>query len=732
MSVLEKIRNRGGLLVGIVGVALLVFILQSALESGNVFFGGSDNVVGEIAGKKIEYQVFDAKVKQATENRKKNSGEATLDQATIDEIVQQVWNQAINEEVMNKEYEKLGITVSADELYDLMIDHPHEALVRQLSDPQTGKAAEMFADPATGQVSPAKIKEFTQSMNEEQETQWIQMENYIRQTRIIEKYNNLIKKGLYVTTAEAKSAYQAQNQNASIKYIVKNYKLVADSTVKVSDEDLQAYYNAHQKEFKQEALRKLEYISYDIAPSEEDMNDFKKDMERVATEFKTEKLFAEDSTFVVAEADSRTFDVTYHTSGTLSPDIDTIMFKAEKGTVVGPYLENGIYKVSKLINTKISADSAKVRHILIAYEGSGASAEVKRTKEQAKTMADSLLGLLKKGAKFAEFVDKFSDDGGKKMPPNKKEGEDYPGKGGDYGWLNATSGFVEPFKNAGLDGKKGDLVVVESQFGYHIMEVLDAKGAQKKVQVATIDKKVEPSAKTLQTIFVKASEFSGKYTNNELFQKAVVDEKLNKRIAENLKESDRTIPGIENSRSLIKWLFENENGKVSEPMEYGNKFIVAVVADVAEKGIAPFEKVKEEVKTKVIKEKKAEMFITEFNTAMASAKTIDALSTKIGLAVEQAKDVNFNTPSIPGSANEPTVIGMVSAMKAKTMSPPIKGNEGVFLVYVESVTPAVAQKDYKEQQKNQLSALQPRVDYETYEALKENANITEHLVKFGY
>ena len=575
MSVLEKIRNKGGLLVGIVGIALLVFILQSAFESGNVFWGGSKNAVGEIAGKKIDFKTFDAKVKEATENRKKNSGESTLDPAMMDEVVQQVWNQEINEEVMNKEYKKLGITVSADELYDLMVDHPHESLVRQLTDPKTGKVAELFADPATGQVSPAKIKEFTQKMEEQQETQWIQMENYIRQIRIIEKYNNLIKKGLFVTTNEAKIAYTMQNQTSNIKYIIKNYKTIADSTVKVTDGELEKYYNEHQKEFKQEASRKLEYVSYDIAPSQEDIDNYKKDIEKIALEFKTEKTIEEDSLFVIGEADSRTFDVTYHTSGTLSPEIDTTMFKAPKGTVAGPYLENGIYKVSKLINIKNSADSAKVRHILIAYEGSGASADVKRTKVQAKTIADSLLGLLKKGAKFTEFVDKFSDDGGKKMPPNKKEGETYPGKGGDYGWLNANSGFVEPFKNAGLDGKKGDLVVVESQFGYHVMEVLDSKGSQKKVQVATIDKKMEPSAKTLQSIFVKASEFSGKNSTNELFQKAVIAEKLNKRVTENIKESDKTIAGIENPRSLVKWVYENEKGKVSEPMEFGNKFIVA-------------------------------------------------------------------------------------------------------------------------------------------------------------
>ncbi len=730
MSVLEKLRKRTGLLVAIVGLALLAFVLTGLFERGSSLFGKSENAVGEIGGKLIDNKIFNEKVQEALENEKRNKQKTTLDQSAIDEVVQRVWQQTINEEVMDKEYEKLGIAVSDDELVDLMIDHPHPALIRNLSDQQTGKVAPSFADEKTGEPSPAKIRAFTQAMTDEQEGQWTQLENYIRKVRTIEKYNNIIKKGLYVTTSVAKRDYIAQNQNSTIKYVAKKYNSLGDSTIKIIDADLQTYYNAHQNEFKQDASRKIEYVSFDISPSPEDMDEIKKDMQRVADEFKTKKP-AEDSAFVISEADSRLFDMSFHIPQTLSPEIDTIMFKSPVGTVYGPYLENGYYKVSKVTSEKTSADSAKVRHILIAYKDSGASPDIKRTKEQAKKMADSLLVLLKKDVKlFPDFVGKYSDDGGKKMPPDKKLGEDYKGKGGDYGWLNSNSGFVEPFKNAGLDGKKGDLVVIESNFGYHIMEVLDAKGAIKKIQVGTIDKKIEPSSKTMQTVFVKASEFSGKNTTNDLFQKAVVDEKLNKRVADNIKENDRTISGIESPRPLIKWAYDNKKGTVSEPMEFGNKFIVAVLTEVREKGIAPLEQVKDDVTAKVIKEKKAEEFTKELSAALAGGVTIDALGAKLKLPVEEGQNINFNTPALPGSTSEPAVIGVVIVQKAKTFSKPLIGREGVFVVYVESVTEAPAQKDYKMQQSTEISSLQPRVDYEVYEALKENAKVVDHLVKF--
>lgn len=732
MSVLESLRKRSGLLVAFVGIALLAFVLMGLFQRDSSLFGRGDNEVGEIAGKSIDIKEFKAKVDETAEMQKRNSNKASLDQNEMDNVVQQVWNQMINEQVLNKEYEKLGIAVSDEELYDLMVDHPHPALVRNLSDPQTGKVAPMFADDKTGEVSPAKIRQFTQSMTDEQEKQWAQLENYVRQVRTVEKYNNAIKKGLYVTKSVAKSNFIAQNNNSDIKYVMKNYNTIVDSTIKPTDSELNDYYKAHQNEFKQETSRKIEYVAFNITASPEDIEETRKEMNAVAEEFKTKKV-DEDSSYVVSQAASRYYDMTFHTKGTLSPEIDTTMFKSEPGTVVGPYMENGAFVVSKLIATKTAADSAKVRHILIAYQGSGASADVKRTKEQAKKEADSLLLVLKKERnRFTEFVDKYSDDNGKKMPPNKKEGEDYPGKGGDYGWMNANSGFVEPFKNAGLDGKKGDLSVVESQFGYHIIEVLDAKGSQKKVQVASIDRKIEPSSRTMQAIYSQANEFAGKNTTEELFQKAVTDQKLNKRIADNIKENDRNIAGIESPRPLIKWVYDNKKGKVSEPQQFGDKYIVAVITEVREKGIAPMEQVKDELKAKVIKQKKGEQFVKEFETASAGNVTADALATKMGLPLLEAKGINFSTNALPNSTNEPTVIGIITAQKAQTTSKPIVGKEGVYVVTVVSKTEAPAPKDYLAQQKGAIVEAQARVDYEVYNALKENANIKEHFVKFGF
>lgn len=728
MSVLESLRKRSGLLVAFVGIALLAFVLTGLFQSDSSFFG-SDTKIGEIAGKSIDVKDFKLRYDQTVEKMKQNSPNRTVDQNALDNAVQQTWNQLINEQVLEKEYEKVGVSVTDEELYDIMVNHPHQAMIRNISDPQTGKVAPVFAD-ENGVASPAKIRQYVQSMKDDQDQEWKQLEEYVRQVRLNEKYNNVIKKGLYVTKSAAKSIFEAQNINVDLKYVSKPYSTLVDSLIKPTNEELNAYYKAHQNEFKQETSRKIEYVAFNIAPSAEDIEDTKKEMQAIATEFK-EKKAGEDSSFVVAQAVSRNYDLTYHTKGTLSPEIDTTMFKSEPGTVVGPYLENGSFHVAKLIAVKTSADSAKVRHILIGYQNSPDSPS-KRTKEQAKKEADSLLVVLKKERnKFGEFVEKFSDDPGKKMPPNKKEGESYPGKGGDYGWMNASTGFVEPFKNAGLDGKKGDISVVESQFGYHIIEVLDVKGAQKKVQVAVIDRKLEPSNRTLQAIYVQASDFSGKNRTEELVQKAVIDQKLDKRIADNIKENDRQIAGIESPRSLIKWVYDNEKGAVSDPLEFGDKYVVAVITDVKEKGIASLEQVKDEVTAKVIKEKKGAQIAKEFETALAGG-TIDALATKLSLPLQEAQNINFSSNSLPGSSNEYNVIGQAVTLKPQTLSKPIVGKDGVFVVYVTAKREAPAPKDYDAQQKGAIMESQMRVDGEVYNALKENANITEHFLKFGF
>ena len=249
MSVLEKIRSKTGLLVGIVGLALVIFILESLLGSGGALFSGQDLEVGKINGDQIDYPAFSAKVNEQIAQIQQSNPNQVIDDKMKEQIIESVWSQMINDKVIKVQYKKLGISVSEDELYDLMLVHPHQSVIQQLTDQQTGKVYEGFARP-DGALDLVKLNQWVGQMNAEQEKFWKQLEKQVLEIRAAEKYNNLIKKGLYVTKAEAKDQFIAQNKQVNASFVMKRYADVADSTVKVTEEELSAYYNKHQSAYK--------------------------------------------------------------------------------------------------------------------------------------------------------------------------------------------------------------------------------------------------------------------------------------------------------------------------------------------------------------------------------------------------------------------------------------------------------------------------------------------------
>jgi peptidyl-prolyl cis-trans isomerase D len=315
--------------------------------------------------------------------------------------------------------------------------------------------------------------------------------------RYAEKYATLIRKGLYATTLEAKESFKAQQNKINFSYVIKRFDSVSDSTVKVTDSDIQKFYNDNSYLFTSaETTRKIEYVSFDVLPSPSDVEAIGKDAQRAADEFKG-KTVREDSAFIAQESENGAINIQDMNKKNMIVR-DSAIFTSAAGTVFGPYNEGAYFKVYKLQAVNSIADSARVRHILIGTVDPQTQ-QPKRSPEQAKKMADSLLVLIKaKQVTFDTLVKTISEDGGSKT------------NGGDYGWFDENKGFVEPFKNAGLMGTKGNISVVPTQFGFHIIEVLDvSKGRHNTYKVAQIFKLIAPSDETNQTIFGTASQFAG-------------------------------------------------------------------------------------------------------------------------------------------------------------------------------------------------------------------------------
>jgi peptidyl-prolyl cis-trans isomerase D len=696
MAVLGKIRKRVGLLIGFVGISMVLFILGDLVTSNTGLMHRNSDVIGEIGGQKVHYQEFEKRVETLTENYKANSKTENIDQNTQDMLREQAWSMYVNDNVLGKEYEKLGLTCSAEELYDMCTGKNPNPQVKQA-----------FTDPKTGQFNSSAVVNFLKDLpnrEEDIQRQWRTFEDAIKEERVATKYKNLIKSGIFVNTEEAKRGYEESQRAASIRFVRLDLNSILDKDVKVEDSELNDYYNENKSKYKQaETIRKVEYITFDITPTQEDRDKILNDINKIKEEFAQS---TDDKLFVNQNSDTP-FDSVYHAKGTLKPEVDSILFASPKGTIIGPMEDGNSIKLWKLTDEKFMSDSVKARHILIKIENNDTA--------KAMAKADSLKNAIKKGSKFDELAKMYSTDQGSAI------------KGGDLGWFRQGM-MVAPFNDASFNGKKGDLPIVISQFGVHLIEILDKGPASKQIQVATIERKLVPSDKTYEIVYNKASEFAFKNNTSSAFDSAIVKQNLNKRIADNLRESDKSIPGLEQPRELIRWAYTAKKGDVSKVFTFGDKNVIAHLVDIREKGYLPLESVKDQVTTEVRKKKKAEMLEDKFNKA--SASSIDAIAQKLNVTASDAENVMLSNSYVPGLGNEPAIVGQIFAMKPGQLSKPIKGETCVTVVLLKEIKNLATTTDYSPNAKQMADQRKQRGDYEVFNALKEKANVEDLRGKF--
>jgi peptidyl-prolyl cis-trans isomerase D len=711
-TMLSRIRSRVGLLVGIVFLALAAFILTDLISQGGMG-GPSVSDVGEINGNTISVVEFQQMIDQYT-------GDRQLSEQQSEQMREGVWQEMIYKYVYEPEFEELGLSLTDNELADQMMgNQPSPYMNQYFQDQQTGMISPQFSG-ADGALSGQKIRAFVGGMQPEQETQWVAIEKEMRKTLIREKYNQLLRKGLYVTTAQAKHEYTDENTKYNFKFIVKRYTDIADSTVAVNDQELQDYYNANKYKFKQrESQRAIEYVTFDIYPSADDIAAQRNEMEKLKETFAASKSSKEDSLFILANSDDGMYMKTKLRGGTFPVGTDSAFLKAQIGEVLGPFNQGDNTSIYKVTGNTTSADSAKVRHILVAYkDGASASPDITRTKEQAKTKADSILKAVKRGAKMEDMVEKLTDDPGSKA-----------GNKGDYGWFTPESGFVQPFKDAGFNNNKGDVVVVETDFGYHVIEVLDKTAPSRKVEVVALNRKVAASENTIRSIYNKAAEFAGTNNTGEAFDAAVEKDNLNKLTAPEIQENSKYINGIENAREIVRWMYDEESkvGSVSPPFQSGERYIVAKLSKIADKGTKPLEDVRAECEVEVRRQKKAAMFTEELNKVKGA--TLDAWAANAKLVAQPGVNVTFAAPYVQGAGYEGDVVAMMANMKPGELSAPIKGTMGVYVVMLESVTPAEPLVDVKGQQTRLIQGAASRADNAANEVLRESADIVDNRAK---
>ena len=412
-------------------------------------------------------------------------------------------------------------------------------------------------------------------------------------------------------------------------------------------------------------------------------------------------------------------DVKYNdnfvSKNTLPATVQDSIFKLGVGQYYGPYKDNGMFKISKVVAEKTIPDSVKVRHILIPFVGAqSAQPDVTQTEAEAKKTADSVLAVVKANkSKFPELVTALSSDLGSVE------------KGGEYDF-HPYNTMVPEFNDFEFEGKTGDLGVVKTAFGFHIIEILGQKEKNRVLKIATLGQKIEPSEKTIDDVFNATSKFEIAIQDKD-FQEVATKNSYEVKPVNGIKELDENIPGLGSQRSIVRWAFE-DGTKVGDYKRFSipnGGFVVVQLSASNKKGLMSVEAASVTAIPEIRKEKKAKMIREKI-----AGKSMDAIASSQNVTVQNASAVNMKNPTLSGAGNEPLVVGNAFGLKVGQKSKLIDGNNGVYMIEVTNKTEAPKLDNYQAVANRLTAARVGAAQVKVYNALKEAAEIEDNRAKF--
>lgn len=700
MAVLNKIRQRSVFLIIIIALALFSFVLADLIKNGGFNSKSSQNVIATVNGNDINREEFAREV----ENFQRNVG----GQMSTTQAVNQVWDQKLRQVILEDQIEDLGIRAGEAQIVNILS-------TQMGNDPRFQNAA--------GVVDENRVKEYMATLKSTSPQAYEQITTNVATSAKINAYYNMISAGVGATLLEGEQSYKFKNDNISLEYVKIPYASIPDDKVEVTKSEIENYVKDHPAKFKTDASRNIQYVVFNEEASPEDKEDTKKALlalrdQRVeynAAIGGNDTLpgfdNADDYAEFIDNNSDQAFDNTFKFRNDLKGEYADSIFKLNEGETFGPYEENGYWKLSKVLEAKKLPDSVKASHILIAYQGSAPDAT--RTKAQAKELADSLASVVRKDkSKFADIAAEYSAD-----TSNKD-------KGGDLGWF--TSGMMIPaFSDYVFQHNVGDIGVVETQYGYHIISIEDQTDPARAVKVATLAREINPSEGTMNRLFNEVTKFEIA-ANEGNFSDVAKKDNYDVKTVRDMKALDENIPGAGSQRRIVQWAFndESEVGDVKR-FDTSNGYVVAQLTAKNDAGLMSVEEASSIVTPILQKEKKAELIKNSIK-----AKSLQEIAQNHSVQVEQADAINLNTPTLPGSGKEPKVIGTVFGLKEGETTQPIAGEKGVYVAKLLSKFEAPAMDSYKSYAQQESMARRAQASTRVFEALKEKADIQDHRAKF--
>lgn len=652
MALLEKIRVKMGTFITVlIGLALLSFIIDPATLETTISMFSSKYDAGSMNGKSISAQEYQKRIDYNTKVNSLIYGNMASDDETQEMISRATWEDFMFTNIIIPEVKNAGINVGDAELYDMAQGAQISSVISSMP---------MFRG-ADGSFDKSRVVDFVQQISSDPSGQlemvWSYLENSMYKEQMLGKYTVLAQKSETMTPVEMMNDIDANNITSDVQFIMQPIGFAADSTIQISNAEIKKYYNDHKTEYRRNASREMDYVVFEVIPSEKDFEQVRKDIDKLYSEFAiTSNLKA----FLMRNSDAP-MDMYYYKKDELSSvskELGEFAFSSKVGDVLPVYRDGESFKAARVSDIKNYPDSIYVSHILL--QGYDTDALGRK--------ADSLISLLDSGkADFAQLAEENSADRSRRT-----------GVAGELGWLTQT--YMLPGFEGLFDAPLNKNIKVNTEYGLHIAKVTKRTEPVRKVQVAVLEKEVVASNATFQEYYAKANEIASKTNGKaELFNQAI-DEAGANVYSVSVAPGAKTVAGYQNARELSRWLYDADKGDVSPIITVDNRyFFIASLTGIQEQGYADMKDVEPQIRRAIMNRKKAEKMAEQMKEKIAGLNSMEEISKALGLSISTKEDVSFGAER---QSFDNALLGAVASAEVGKICGPIAGNVGVYVFMV--------------------------------------------------
>ncbi len=696
MATLEKIRSKAALLVVVIGVALLAFIIGDFLNSGQSFFMMSRNKVATVNGTSIGVEEYQNRVQARTEEMQAmyQQNGMSIPEGMASYINQEVYDAMVNEILLTEELDAVGITVSKEELNDLLTgNHIVPQIARSFTNPETGEFDRaafnnflqvIFHPEENGFTQPEQLAQI-----EAQRQIWLNMEKSVMQSRSAEKLSNLLVAALAPNKVDAEMAYNDQNKSVDVAYVLKTYASIPDSTITVMSSDIKAEYNKSKESYKTPETRAIRFITVDIKPND---NDYAKVEERINM-LKDQFATTDDVAYVVDNNSDKPYADVYVAVRSMDNDMKTFVEGAKVGDATAPAFANEAYTMYRLMGTKTAPDSVKVRMVNFPLGDS---------------RIDSVYNVLSAGGDIKALGEEFNvvEDVWVTETMAQEVGRD----------------FINAIFTAGNKYFK-----TESLNAAHVAQVVERTAPVAKAKVATLTMSVIPSNETTTNLYNSLSSYIAKNNDVVAFADSAIVAGYTAMSADCTAE-DVSLPGVQDGRQVVRWAFNANKGDISEIFTIGDRYVVAALEEVTKEGYTPMSELENLLASRVRTAKKGDLLVEEL--AAVTPATMAGYAEAAKMTADTVKFVTLASPSVSGVGYEPAFVGAATALEAGKISAPVRGNRGVYVIEVLNVNENSKPYDEAAQLARMKQQYANVINTQMMQVLKDKAEVENTLIRF--